>query len=122
MGRGTREVWRKRVERWVDSGLTAEEFSKEARIRAGTLRHWKWRLAAEARGWRARSRARPRFVEVAVTSAEPGSAAKGGEGFELVLAGGALLRMPARVEGEALRHVVAVLSGADGRRLLREGR
>ncbi|MHB8420109.1 MAG: IS66 family insertion sequence element accessory protein TnpA, partial [Myxococcales bacterium] len=47
MGRERREVWRKRVERWARSGLTAEEFSRETGVRVGTLRFWKWRFGAE---------------------------------------------------------------------------
>src|SRR5262249_27057562 len=44
-----REVWEKRIERWRESGLTAKEFAGEAGVNAGTLTHWKYRLAAERR-------------------------------------------------------------------------
>jgi transposase len=121
MGRETREVWKKRVERWESSGLTAEVFASRAGVQAATLQHWRWRLGAEGRDWRPKSKSQPKFVEV-VSSGEPAGGPRGPEGFELVLAGGAVLRIPARVEGKALRHVVAVLAGAFGRRLLGEGR
>jgi transposase len=120
MGRETREVWKKRVERWENSGLTAEAFASRAGVRAATLRHWRWQFGAERRGWRAQSQSKPRFVEVVPSGLAGGP--RGPEGFELVLAGGALLRIPARVESKALRQVVAVLAGAFGRRLLGEGR
>ena len=120
MGRETREVWKKRVERWENSGLTAEAFASRAGVRATTLRHWRWQLGAEGRGWKAQAKSKPRFVEV-VSSGEPAGEPRGPDGFELVLAGGALLRIPARVESKALRQVVAVLAGAFGRRLLGEG-
>jgi len=120
MGRETREVWRKRVERWESSGLTAEAFAGRTGVKAATLRHWRWQLGAEGRGWRAQSKSKPRFVEV--VPSESAGEPSGPEGFELVLAGGALLRIPARVESKALRQVVAVLAGAFGRRLLGEGR
>ncbi len=44
MGRDTREIWAKRVERWADSGLTAAEFASEAGVNPRTLTFWKWRL------------------------------------------------------------------------------
>jgi transposase len=121
MGRETREVWRKRVERWESSGLTAEAFASRAGVHVATLRHWRWQLGAEGLGWRPKPKSQPKFVEV-VSSGEPAGGRRGPEGFELILAGGAVLRIPARIEGKALRHVVAVLAGAFGRRLLGEGR
>ncbi len=47
MGRESRETWAKRVERWSESGLTAAEFAAELGISPGSLKWWKWRLAAE---------------------------------------------------------------------------
>jgi hypothetical protein len=40
-------VWAKRVERWIDSGLTAKEFAAEAGLKPSTLSYWKWRLRAK---------------------------------------------------------------------------
>ncbi len=40
MGRSSRDEWAKRVERWVDSGLTAAEFGAEAGINPRTLTFW----------------------------------------------------------------------------------
>ncbi len=54
-----REEWRKRVERWQDSGLTAQEFAMEMGLNVGTLRHWKYTLAREARATPRPSRGRP---------------------------------------------------------------
>ncbi|WP_444547639.1 IS66 family insertion sequence element accessory protein TnpA [Sorangium atrum] len=42
-----REEWRKRVERWRDSGLTAAEFAGELGINPRTLMYWKWLLARD---------------------------------------------------------------------------
>jgi DNA-binding transcriptional regulator YiaG len=42
--RTSREEWRKRVERWRDSGLTAEQFAAEMGLNAGTLQFWKYKL------------------------------------------------------------------------------
>ncbi len=66
-----RELWRKRVERWRDSDLTAAEFAAEIGAEVHTLKNWKYRLAKEAkarpapRGKRRPSKkTTPRFVEV----------------------------------------------------------
>lgn len=86
----SREVWAKRVERWVDSGLTAKEFAAEMGINPRTLTYWKWRLGkdraegrrrpssrsgARRKGQRRSRRPTPTFVEVTpVKSAEDVSA------------------------------------------------
>lgn len=49
-GRTSRAEWQKRIERWNDSGLSAEQFAAEMGINAGTLRHWKYFLAKPASG------------------------------------------------------------------------
>jgi hypothetical protein len=36
--RASRDEWAKRVERWRDSGLRAEQFAAELGINAGTLK------------------------------------------------------------------------------------
>jgi hypothetical protein len=46
--RVSRAEWAKRVERWKDSGLSAEEFSSELGINARTLIYWKYTLSREA--------------------------------------------------------------------------
>ena len=44
----SRRLWTKRVERWRESGLSANEFATELGVNAATLAQWKYRLAAEA--------------------------------------------------------------------------
>ena len=41
--RADREEWRKRVERWKGSGLTAKEFAAETGINAGNLQFWQYK-------------------------------------------------------------------------------
>src|SRR5512143_3004069 len=48
MARDAREVWAKRVERLVDSGLTAKEYAAEIGVNANTLAGWRWRLRSSA--------------------------------------------------------------------------
>jgi hypothetical protein len=125
MARGTREVWAKRVQRWVDSGLTAKEFAAEAGINARTLTFWKWRLGAGASRGAGETATSARFVEIvappATASADATSEsrrvpAKGTppgapEPFEVILRGGYRLLVPVTFDALALRRVVDVLEG-----------
>lgn len=114
MARETREIWKKRIERWSDSGLTAKEFAAEIGVNVHTLTHWKWQLSAEARGPQERTpAATPSFVEVVaplVGHAPPASLAAV-QPLELVLPGGIVVRVPSSFDPAALRRVVDVLGG-----------
>ncbi len=102
MARATREIWAKRVERWADSGLTAEEFAKETGINPRTLAFWKWQLARRS----GRSSKPPgTFVEVHAVS--PVAA----ESIEVIVRDGVRIRVPAQFDVEALRKVVAAVEG-----------
>ena len=117
----TRGIWADRVARWVNSGLTAREFSAEEGINASTLTHWKWRLGTEAVE-------RPGvpalgFVEVVApfVAAGSGSAAGGGgmascerrrgDRVDVVLARGTRLRVPPGVDADWLGQLVHALEG-----------
>jgi len=110
--RTSRAEWQKRIERWRDSGLSAEEFAAELGINVGTLRHWKYFLAKEGNGVRAQKQGARRrkpasFVEVspAAMSVAPSSSTVS---FELEI-GGRRVRIPAQFEAEALSRLIAVL-------------
>jgi hypothetical protein len=126
MGRESREVWQKRVERWRDSGLPAEQFAAEVGINAGNLRQWSYRLNAERR--RAEEKRSPMEAEaltwVEVSAATPYAAtttkpvpppeptvppAAPTEKLELVLASGMTVRVPAHFEPAALRRLLTVV-------------
>jgi len=116
MGHERREVWAKRVERCVDSGLTAKEFAAEVGVNASTLAHWRWRLGTRTTpGPRTAARtsaAAPAFVEVVGGAGLVGAtAAAAGEvaPLELVPAGGLVVRIPAGFDGATLRRLVATL-------------
>jgi hypothetical protein len=115
MGRESREVWVRRVERWRESGLTAGEFAAELGVKAATLAHWKYRLSAEARkatrdGAAARAETLP-FVEVKAVAPRSEVAQSGGATtFEVVLASGAVLRVPAQFDAGALRRLLDVMA------------
>jgi hypothetical protein len=106
--RTSREEWRKRVERWKDSGLTAEQYASELGINAKTLQFWKYKLAKPAASAQ-RARRRPR-VEATLPLIEVQPASADGSAFELALSGGKRLRIPAAFEVEALERLLAVLA------------
>ena len=112
MARESREVWAKRVERWRESGLRANEFAAELGVNAATLAQWKYRLAAEARAERpspTMTTEPVRFVEVKAT-AEPAALAVAKSTFEIVLPSGITVRVPSQFDATALRRLVDVMT------------
>jgi len=106
--RTSREEWCKRVERWKDSGLTADQYASELGINAKTLQFWKYKLAKPEASAR-RARRRPR-VEAALLLVEVQPAPPEGGAFELALSGGKRLRIPVAFEAEPLERLLAVLA------------
>jgi transposase len=110
-----RDEWAKRVERWKDSGLTAKEFAGEMGINPRSLVFWKWQLgkgqAADAKTSRAPARRLTESAARALPMLEltaPASPTR----FELELAGGRRLTIPATFEADALRRLLGVLEAA----------
>lgn len=103
-----RAEWKKRVARWGESGLSAEEFAAEIGVNAGTLRQWKYSLNREERGSarHASASAVPAFVEVT-----PASAA-GATEFQLELGAGRRLHIPSNFDDGALRRLLSLLERA----------
>ena len=107
--RTSAEEWQKRVERWRDSGLAAEQFAAEFGINAGTLRFWGYKLnktKREAAGVAAPVKKErpvrvPSFVEVRTTT----SAAA----VEVELGNGRRLRVPTDFDVDALGRLLSVL-------------
>lgn len=99
-----REEWRARVERWKASGRSAEEFSRELGINAGTLKYWQYRFSKDERSASKsrKSRALP-FVEVRPAIVESAV------GFEVELPTGVRLRVPDRFNSVALERLLQVL-------------
>ena len=101
--------------------LSAIEVARKHGIRTGQLYTWRQQLLAGPNA--VITRAEPRFAEVELTPAlatEPASPASGPttaaaprpEGLiEIVLPGGALVRVDAHVDGRALRRVLSALAG-----------
>ena len=112
MKREGREVWEQRVRRLAESGLTAKEFADELGVNVHTLNGWKWKLTggirqAEEVSARASS---ARFIEVVAPQSAPTVEAPGEcASFEVVVRGGAVIRVPPRFDAQALRALVAAL-------------
>jgi hypothetical protein len=121
--RESREVWKKRIREWAESGQTAREFAKANGINLWTLRAWRARLVQEPQAGRARpvaaSRAAGRwerrrtgseralpFVELVASA---GLEQPREDGFEIVLGDARTIRVPARFDAQALRQLLAVL-------------
>jgi hypothetical protein len=99
--RRSRAEWSKQIALWRKSGLTARKFAAKAGLNAGTLTYWKYALGKEARLVSDRKTKFP-LIEMR------GSVGRD-DRFELELAGGRRLRVPATFEAEALRRLLAVL-------------
>jgi hypothetical protein len=109
-GRTDRAEWQKRIERWRDSGLSADQFAAEFGINVGTLRYWKYHLGKEARGesGTAKKPARMKASDL-VEMPAPVAAVAGPAVFELELGAGRRLRIPPQFEAAVLERLLAVL-------------
>jgi len=116
--------WDRAIEEWSASGLTQVEFCRRRGLALASLRWWKWRLKAGAAGdqrspaesgptkaRRQSAPATPRFLPVRLLPdpkqatadaavAEPGSV------YELELAGGHRIRVPADFQPEVLYRLI----------------
>jgi hypothetical protein len=105
----SREEWQKRVERWRDSGLSAEQFAGELGINAGTLKFWGYKLgkesreAAKSRTPRTRSEPDKSFVEVRAEAVAS---------FEVELGNGRRLRVPTTFDPSDLERLLPILERA----------
>jgi transposase-like protein len=126
MAKSARETWAKRVERWKDSGLTANEFAAEMGFNANTLSHWSWKLSQEksaspatAPKRRRSKKPRPRRSKprrkrtakpepVAFIDVSPVVSGGRNQRFEIEL-GSRRLFVPPQFEAEALTRLLDVL-------------
>ena len=120
MGRESREIWAKRVERWRDSGLSVKEFARELGVNHNTLAGWRYRLGVEelaratsthAGESSTRGGARPDETK-AIEFVELVRAPAAEQRFEIVAASGWTVRVPAQFDGEELRRLLAIVGRA----------
>ena len=111
-----REQWRKRIQIWQRSGLSAERFGALHGFNACTLRYWKYKLKQLSQSDLQASEPAPLPSELAADSSATlplievrATLAKESAPFELELAKGRRLRIPASFEQEALRRLLVIL-------------
>jgi len=108
--RTSRAAWQKRIERWNDSGLSAEQFAAELGINAGTLRHLKSFLGKQGRRTvSARPPMASAWTLVEVRASDVATATVSPFEFELELGANRKLRIPPQFDVEALERLLAVL-------------
>lgn len=108
--RTSRTEWQKRIERWNDSGLSAEQFAAELGINAGTLRHWKYFLGKQVS--RTASDKAPAVTTSALVEVRASSVATAVASpmpFELEFSTDRKLRIPPQFDAAALERLLAVL-------------
>jgi hypothetical protein len=107
--RTSAEEWQKRIERWRESGLTADQFAAELGINAGSLRFWSYKLnKAKRAAAGVVATPRKRRAVAAAAFVEVRSAASHSS-FELELGNGRRLRVPSGFEPEALERLLGLL-------------
>ena len=117
MGRESREIWLKRVERWRDSGLSVKEFARELGVNHNTLAGWRYRLGVEELARATRKHAGESSPRSSATSDEKKAiefvelvrASPTEQRFEVVAANGWTVRVPAQFDGEALGRLLAIV-------------
>jgi hypothetical protein len=110
MARGTTgakaEVWRDRVQRWKQSGLTAREFSEREGIsRPSALSWWQHRLKRKDVG---RSTTSLQLVRLQPTASEPEQERTGSAAIEVIV-GRYRIAVSSAFEERTLRRVLAAL-------------
>ena len=111
--RRSRAEWRKEIARWRESGLTAGEYAAKTRVNARTLTYWKYILTKEARTFALdKSKAKTskrRAGSPSFPLIELRGSGRTDERFEVELASGHRVRVPASFDADALRRLLATL-------------
>ena len=100
----TEDRWRALIREQERSGLAVSEFARRRRISVATLYWWRSQLSR-------RDRRGPvsKLVAVEVVGSREVDSSSGDRGFELELAGGRRLHVPARFDAEALSRLIAAV-------------
>jgi hypothetical protein len=104
-----REQWRKRVQRWKDSGLTAREFADETGLNFYTLRSWSSRLRCEERAKGSTKEAAPKSEFIEVTDKLSGATSSAHESELQLVVSDLVVRVPAGFDEQTLRQVLSVI-------------
>jgi hypothetical protein len=98
------------VERWRESGLSAEQYASELGINAGTLKFWKYQLGRPAaKTSPVRSRTEVQSKELPLVEVRAAVTTPSATQIEHELSGGRWMRVQAAFEDAALKRLVRVL-------------
>jgi hypothetical protein len=107
--RESREIWAKRVERWLDSGLTAAQYEGETGVSARRLAYWKWSLKAEG-DRKTEPTESASFVEVVAAPVVKKAAAVKLEPLDVIVdEDGLRIRVPLHFDPAALHRLISAL-------------
>ena len=102
-----RQFWHRTVKRWKSSGLSVRQFCRNEGLSEPTF--YSWRKEVTGRTTRRSSAKRTRrastFIEVSLPDAGPAP-------LELVLRGGAILRIAPGTDTALFQHVLSILQEA----------
>ena len=98
------------MERWHDSGLSAEQFAAELGISAATLKAWKYKLGHRALAASPMRKFRETTAPVIEILETTSSRVR--HGFELELKGGRRLHIPSDFDAPALGRLLTILERA----------
>ena len=90
------QVWAQRLGRYRRSSLTVRAFCQAENVSVPSFYQWKKKLA------QADAPRTPAFVPVELS-------AQGGDDLDLVLPGGATLKIPAKIDDASMRRVIAAV-------------
>jgi hypothetical protein len=107
--RTSREEWRKRVERWKDSGLTAEQFAAELGINPRTLQFWQYKLRQASEETKPRAGVKRGARRDPLPLVEVHSTVTDASEFELEFGNSKRLRIPSGFDASALERLLVVL-------------
>jgi len=103
--------WRRIVEDWRRSGLSAPQYAKGRGISAGMIYVWSSRLAKQDADASIAAEPSPTFLPVAIVEEASASFSQRSSTLEVVLPGGELIRVAPGADLSHLSRVVAALRG-----------
>ena len=111
----TERRWRRIVEDWRQSGLSAREFAKGRGVSAGMIYAWSSRLGKQdaALPTAASRTTAPKFLPVAIIEDTPAASAERPSVLEVVLPRGEVIRVSPGADLAQLGRVVAALRGGE---------
>jgi len=101
--------WRRWLSRWERSGLTQTEFCRRHGLKLANFAWWKRKLTSQMGSARSAgaSASSARFVEVALPAEQA-------LGYEVVLSGGRVVRVPAEFDTQSVSRLIVAVESAGG--------